>query len=1046
MNSTSPLAPRRRRNLLILAGIVVLYAIAGFFVLPPIIRSQAVKQLSVALKRPVTIEKVAINPFVLSITVRGLSVADHDGSELAGFDEFYANFQLSSAFRRMWFFREIRLERPRGQIVVGRDGALNIADLVPESAAQSEPPPPPAPLPHFLIDTLAVSDGSLRFRDLSKPAVFENFAGPVTVSLRRFGAGNDTAGGISLQGTTESGERFSFEGQVNLDNLTLSGRWTATGVNVPKYDPLHHQMTLFEVTEGKLSFDVQFVVDMHDGLAWRIDPSDIAIEDLHIRSRGEDQDAIYIPAVQIAGIRADSANHTASIERLAIEPYSAENAPAWAWRAPNPEATAPGVALFKVTRLADGSIDLASLLTLRLGASNSQDGTTAPASSWSVSLGEAAIVDSTIDFTDLTNERPAHLLLDQLTATAHNVSTDRAAEIPFEAKVRWQEKGSVSLKGGLRQEPLQADVDVDAADLTLAGLGPYLDPWMNVRVGDGTVRASGKVTLSRESPDAEPALSFVGTGGMDNLAVSTATGDKPFASLGSLDLRGVSFHSPPVRLDIAEIAVRSPAITAAVENDGSINLASMMKHPETPAAAGAPAAAPASAPVADDSRPMITIGRVIIDDGRADLADRSLPTEFVSSMRDFGGTISGLSSEELARADVDLKGTLDGKAPFHVSGTINPLSENAFTDLKVEFSGIGLAEFTPYSGRYLGYKIDRGRLSLDLSYHLSSRVLEAENALVFDNFYLGDTVESPDAMKLPLKLALALLRDRSGKIDIDLPIRGNLDDPDFRYGSLVWKAIGNLIMKAATAPFSLLGRLIPGGGDPEALSYVAFAPGSAELDAASVEKIATLANALYDRPALTLEIAAAPAPEIDTPVLRAERFTAQLVARKVSDLAAAGTPAADPSVVTIDAGERTALIREEFAVAFPDELAPPAGTETADASGTGKPEKPGVIVRTFRKIFGSSGGPAAKVPPAAQAEVAAAPGPTPEEMEARLLGRIEIAPDQLQALATARATAVRDQLLATGKVEAERLFLATASTGEGEKPATPEPRVNFTLK
>ncbi|HUG11365.1 MAG TPA: DUF748 domain-containing protein [Opitutaceae bacterium] len=1030
---------RRRTRLIALAGAIALYAITGFFILPPILRSQATKQLSEALHRPVAIDKVALNPFTLSMTVRGFTVTDHDGAELAGFDDVYANFQLSSIFRRMWYFREVRIERPRGRLVVAADGTLNIADLAAEAPAE-DLPAEPAATPRFLIESLEVSTGNLHFIDKSRATNFETLVGPVTVTLQKFGTGSGDAGNIVLQGNTESGERFAFDGLLHVNDLSLSGHFTMTGVHAPKYDPFHHTMTLFEVAGGKISFDVRFVVNAKGGLTWKIDPADFAIEDLHIRARGETEDAIYLPALLVSGIRVDSATRTASVARVALEAFPAGTAPAWSVQGSDSAAAANGATTIRLTRLADGSIDLATLLTPRLGSLPVGDLNAPAAAPWTATIAEFSIQDSRIELNDTSNTQPVRLLLDDLDMIARNLSSDPAAEILFETSLRWQEQGTLRAHGTATRAPLHAKVEFEAADLLLAALDPYLEPFAAVRLADGVARASGTITVSKDLSAAEPSLAFEGSAGLDRLVVKTADGETPLMSLGSLDLREVRFKSPPVTLDIAEVAVGSPAVSAIIAADGTVNLTTVMKAGDAPAAVDAGAEAPAVEPTPTDAtpaapRPVITIGRVVIEDGRADVTDRSMEKEFTTSLRDFGGTISGLSSEELARADVDLKGTLDGTAPFEVSGKVNPLSEDAFTDLRVDFRGIGLPAFTPYSGRYVGYTIDRGRLTLDLTYRLSSRVLEAENKLVFDEFYLGETVESPDAMNLPLKLALGLLRDRSGKIDIDLPIRGNLDDPDFKYGGLVWKAIGNLIAKAATSPFSLLGKLIPGGGDPETLSYVEFAPGAAEIDTASTEKLLTLAGVLYDRPALVLEIITAPAPELDAPPLRTARFEAMLTARKASKLAAAGPSAADSAPATPVVGERETLIREAFAAAFPSET----GTAVAE---TPEEEKPGFVVRTFRRVFGGNE-EAEPAPPAAAQPAEVATGPSIEEMEARLLAQIEITPAELEALAAGRANAVRERLLATEKVEAERLVIAAAA--ESAAPAG-TPRVTFSLK
>ena len=1102
MKSPPSPAPRRRRALRVFAVVFVLYAVTGFFILPPIVRSQATTSLSIALKRQVSIEKVSINPLVLSITVRGFNVADHDGAELTGFDELYANFQLSSLFRRTWYFNEVRLERPRGRLAVGTDGAMNIADLVPK---QQPAPTEPAATPSFLIENLAITGGVLDLSDRSRSALFETVVGPVNIALASFGTGSGKPGGMNFRGSTESDERFSFEGLLNVAEPGLSGRLTVTGLHAPKYDPFHHDMTRFEVLNGRISFSVDFVVNMQGGLVWSIDPCDAVIEDLGIRTRDAEEDVVTLPVLRVEGVRADSTHRAVTIARLAAEPYPADAVPGWSWNASKPPGTDPGVTTIRLTRLPDGELDLATLFTVATPAAGaSGSAPSATGSQWSVVITEAVAKDARIEFNDLSTEQPVKLLLDNFTTVAHNVSTFSEAEIDFESSLRWQEEGHVQINGRVVQRPLIVKLELDATGLALASLGPYLAPWIDVRLTDGIVRAAGSLDMSVENGK-EPVISFTGTAGMERLAVLTASGEQPLISLGKLDVRGIRFSSPPAWLDIDEVSMDAPAVQIDVAADGSVNLLAALKTSGAPEPENAPAVSAETPAEADEpAKPKITIGRVILNEGRADVADHSVEPVFTSSLRNFSGTVSGLSSEEVARADVDLKGTLEGVSPLQISGKINPLSEDAFTDLHVDFRGIELPAFTPYSGRHVGYTIDKGKLILDLTYHLSSRVLEAENSLVLDEFYLGHPVESPEAMKLPLKLALALLRDRSGKIDINLPIRGNLDDPDFRYGRVLWKAFGNLIAKAATAPFSLLGALIPGGGNPEELSFVAFAPGTAELDATANEKLTTLSNALYERPALKLEIRALPSLEADLSSLREKHLESRLIARKVRGLSRSGSSAVDPATVTLTDTERAALILEEYLTAFPSdttkvqEVAQKTGVrveapkereepeerdkpniltrtyrkifggddesevaeQTAPRSGTvEKEKKPNLLTRTYRKIFGGDDEPEPEpAPPPPAPKVSTPPPPqiarpspsraTPSlaEMKSRLLEEFEVPAEELQALTSRRAEAVRDRLLASGKVEAERVSIAAAATGAESPQTAEEPRVEFSLK
>ena len=196
---------------------------------------------------------------------------------------------------------------------------------------------------------------------------------------------------------------------------------------------------------------------------------------------------------------------------------------------------------------------------------------------------------------------------------------------------------------------------------------------------------------------------------------------------------------------------------------------------------------------------------------------------------------------------------LDNSAPVDIKGKINPLSKQLFLDIVADARDIELSPFSPYSGKYVGYGIEKGKLSFNVKYKLEDRKLSAENKIILNQLTFGEKIESPDAIKLPVLLAVALMKDRNGVIDVDLPIGGSLDDPQFSVGGIIFRIIGNIISKAVTAPFALLGSLF-GGGSGQELSYVEFDYGRAALDSAGETKIDSLAKAMNNRPALKVDI------------------------------------------------------------------------------------------------------------------------------------------------------------------------------------------------
>ncbi|MCL4792806.1 MAG: DUF748 domain-containing protein, partial [Gammaproteobacteria bacterium] len=349
---------------------------------------------------------------------------------------------------------------------------------------------------------------------------------------------------------------------------------------------------------------------------------------------------------------------------------------------------------------------------------------------------------------------------------------------------------------------------------------------------------------------------------------------------------------------------------------------------------------------------------------------------------------------------VELDGQVDRFSPVTIRGEVNPLAAEAWLDMAMNFSNIEMASFTPYSGRFAGYTIRRGKLSADLNYKLNDRQLDADHRIVIDQLELGDKVESPDSIGLPLKLAVALLKDRNGVIDIKLPVAGSLDDPQFRVGPIVWKVFVNLLSKAVTAPFALLGNLFGGGED---LNLISFPAGKARLDEAAQQKLDSLAKALVERPGLALDIPAAFNREADTAELVEARLRRSVVAAKKAELLAKRQPA-DGVVFAELSADREDYLRQ--------------------------------LTTAFRKTYGAN----AKLPePAPAASGAASVADTPEarieRLEQAMREGMTVTEDDLYALARKRAEAVQEKLLTDTGIDPGRVFLISPAEGSFENGA-----------
>ena len=368
----------------------------------------------------------------------------------------------------------------------------------------------------------------------------------------------------------------------------------------------------------------------------------------------------------------------------------------------------------------------------------------------------------------------------------------------------------------------------------------------------------GKLSFTAEPAKGKPGLQFNGDVTVANLATSDTASRQDFIKWQALRIIGIDYRQAPDSLNIERIEALKPYGRVIVTADQTLNVVSIINPPSAAQgstrkkATASPKAAANATKGAGGTPPMpMRIGLVRITDGSTNFADYSVQPNFAAGILALNGTVTGLSSDPNSRAEVKLAGNVDRFAPVDITGRVNLLSASVFTDIALNFRNMELTTFNPYSGKYAGYNISKGKLTTELRYKVENRKLDAQHHIVLDQLEFGAATDSKDAVPLPVRLAVSLLKDRNGVIDLNLPVTGSLDDPQFRVGPIIWQAFVGLLTKIVTAPFALLGSLFSGG---EELAYVDFNAGSAVLPADQQEKIAKLSKALVERPQLKLDV------------------------------------------------------------------------------------------------------------------------------------------------------------------------------------------------
>lgn len=1043
-----------KKALLWAGGGFLAFVVLGALALPPIVRHFAARALEEKFHRPVAIRELHINPLRLSATVGGFVMREKGGSaDFLAVEELHANLEAASLFEGAPVLRELRVKSPVIRIVRRQDGTYNIDDIIAELLKPSDSPA------RYSLNNIQVEGGRIEFDDrpqnaqhlvselklvipflsnlpyeaeiFVKPVFAASVNGaPVQVSgeLKPFSKTRESSVNIAVS-ALDLARYFEYI-PLQQDIALPSGKLDAS-MEVDFSQPPGKPPTV--ALSGKAALrDVRLTVAGGKPLASAaliavdIQSADLTRKKAALRSMTLQQAEYHLPgdrvvaANEVRGVEG-SANFSAtaqamSLRELAVDGLSLKEAEAksalveigaLALRGGNVDFAGRNAMLDEFTtsrgklqfgRNAKGEIDLLTLFAPQSSAPPAPQ--QADSKPWQFALKKLSLAEYGIRLTDAKPDEPVNLALDNISIEASEISSEKNRLAKLTLGLQANKTGSLAVAGTAGLNPLAANLGVELKGLKLKPFQPYFTDMLSIILTDGAVSAKGDLSL-KTGASGSPEMAFRGDAGISRLAAIDKEEEDDFLKWNSLSLKRIDLSTQPPRMDIAEVALTDFYSRLIINEDGTLNLQSVLKPARSKAAAEAKASAPEgeNAPAATPPGYKVNVARFSLRNGQVDFSDYFIKPNYDAHLTSLGGAVTGLSSDPGVLAEVGLNGRVDNQGQLDINGRINPLAGNLFLDLVANLKDFELSSLEPYSAKYAGYGIQKGKLSFDVKYKIENRQLVAENHLFLNQLTFGDKVESPQATKLPVLLAVALLKDRNGNIDINLPISGSLDDPQFSVGGLVIKVIVNLVVKAVTAPFALIGSLFGGG---EELDYLAFAPGRHELDRPAEAKLASLVKALQDRPGLKLDITGQVDPASDVEGLKQVQLEHKVKAQKFKELLKAEKAPASVDEVKVESAEYARYL-------------------TAAYQQEKIPNKPRNLVGLAKDL------------PVA-------------EMEKLLLAHFQADADDLRELANHRAQAAKEYLTGTDRIEAERVFLLAPRTAKaGEETKGSPSRVNFSL-
>ncbi|GAA4337957.1 DUF748 domain-containing protein [Pigmentiphaga soli] len=808
--------------------------------------------------------------------LRELSVVDGTARPLLDADGIHVAAQSIEPLRGVYRLDELRIDRPRANVVRDRSGALNVAlggsgqkdaggqaasntpqpapapDQGAASPGMANPAPPPASAPapaaggiDLSINKLALNDGSVRLRDEASGA--DLTLGRIAVTLESLSTQAGAPASYTLQAALDKGGELSGSGHVGIAARSFDGDLGIQKLALPALQPFVEPVLAARIAQGTL--DVKATVQVQAGgdtPAVRLGPAQIGLDGLQVmpagaassttrargraRARSQPQALVALAGGTVNIDRVDLSARQAelsavSLRGLALDVERERDGSINLAKLAQPSAAKPAAASTPTHASAKAAAAPARRAAGPASRSNTKQAASADAP-WHYRIGTVALEKSTIRFTDRSLPQPVALTLDALQLKVRNVSEDLRKPLEVELATGYQRGGRLSAKGSVVPSPLKLALSIDGLGLDVAALSPYFADKLNAAtLASARVDARGRLALSRAGA---LQANYQGSVGLNNLRLQDKITADRFAGLRAFTVTGIKASHGPAGTDVSAERVALDDFYARIllDANGRLNLSHFSGDGEagaaSPAGGGAaqdrpadatPPAPAGSAGAAGSSPPLkLRIGSIALSNGKVDYTDNFIRPNFSADLIDIKGTIGGFGTESTEPAKVDVQAMLNGNGPVAIQGTVNPLAKPASLDMTATTRGVELTRFTAYSAKYAGYPIVKGKLNVDLHYKLDNEQLTANNHLFIDQLTFGDRVENDTATKLPVQFAIGLLKNSRGEIDVDIPVSGSLSDPQFSVGGLIWRAVLNLLTRAITAPFSLLANAVGGVG------------------------------------------------------------------------------------------------------------------------------------------------------------------------------------------------------------------------------------------
>ncbi len=856
--------------LIVLLLLYLLYIALSYLYLPGKLKQVVETDVAQLVGRDITVERFDYNPFDLSLRIFNLNVPDKPDAPLVAWEQLYVNFTpWGSLFNWEVKLETLQLDQPEINIDKTAEG-FNFSDIIERVAGGETQPEEGTAGPAIALEIVstAINAGRFRFSDLSgkQPARSEMDDITIQVFDLYLATGDEHLNPFNITAAIPGGGTLKLAGEYRLDPLYVDTSVQAVGIELKEFSDFVNNVVPIHLSSGQLSLDAGVHLEQQGAdLAFLFTGRDLSIAQLAMDDFMADPPMARIESLQVQGIEFDLLQQSVIVDRVqVINPLA------------NQWMDEEGRLRFEhllVEKVVDENVQQKVQQQAPQSGSPAAQEASEP---WSVRVNRLQLDNGRFNFSHRHPDISRGHSVTQLNVTLQNLTLQEGERVPVVVSARLNEQGELTLEGDMALVPFNLQMDYSVKNLPLAPFSDYVQAATYLRIEKGALQVAGSVAL--DTAGDAPITSQLQVA-VDNFQAEDTRTGKPVVQFKQVRLDEIALDTLAQKVSVGAVTLTEPNMLVAIDQDKQLNWASIAKD-EGQTVAEAATEGKAAEPATGSTPWHYAVGKMEIKNGLTRFEDRSVTPAFTTGLHNVEFTLEELSSERNDPIGFALTSKIDRYAPFNIKGALDPIARQPGFTFKSQLSGLDMPALSPYSAEFIAYNLQSGKLNLNLDYQLHDNTLQGRNNIVAEQLYLGEKVENEDAIDAPVGLGLALLRDVNGVIDLDVGISGDIDDPGFSVSGVVLKALMNVLVKAATSPFTMLGALVGGSED---MGEIEFAPGRAELSADNQQGLQKLVQALQQRPQLIVRFHGAAHGDQDTPVLKKQRIQERVAAaRKMS--------------------------------------------------------------------------------------------------------------------------------------------------------------------